>query len=484
MTQIRILAEKHETADNAAKTTGLSTALQKQIRREKASFHTPGHKGRLILNKGENPFTLDLTELDGLDQLSCPSDVLDSVQKRLSEIHQSQAAFISVNGASAALCAALIASAQLGKKLLLPRNAHRSALSALVLAGLEPIWYECGWLSKWQCWSAPDPGELLRLIEEESPAAVLVVSPNYEGVIANLAPLVSACKQRGVLLIVDAAHGAHFCGKSLGKINPLAQGADIVVHSLHKTLSAATQTGALHLGKESPLSSASLQAALNLMQSSSPSYLLMCSIEESIDLIENSNKLEECLNLAARMRSILEQTKGISILNAETTGFNIDPLHILIKHDKLTAADLYKMLADKGIYAEAQLGNGVLLLLGLMSNENDIELLQNALLQINLETSDFQDAETVPEPAKPQFPEQQVLPRRAFFASQKAIPLEKADGMIAAEWLAPCPPGYALIGPGQRISPEIFKFIDRKTTIKVMDSGQFEGETDGPNTSS
>ncbi|MBX9725502.1 MAG: aminotransferase class I/II-fold pyridoxal phosphate-dependent enzyme, partial [Candidatus Obscuribacterales bacterium] len=246
MIQSAFLADNHgsRSSKSATKQT-LLDAIEAQINSEKASFHTPGHKGRLSLRLQTPVWSADLTELPGLDELAESAGILEKLQNRICEKWNARRSFISVNGASAALCAAIIACAGLGTKIVLPRNVHRSALNALLITGLDPIWYEAEWLDEWQCWGAASEESLNNAIgnDTNSIAAIVVCSPSYSGSISNIKALSTYCHERAIQLIVDEAHGAHLLSQNGFHPGALAFDADLVVHSLHKTLSAPTQTG-------------------------------------------------------------------------------------------------------------------------------------------------------------------------------------------------------------------------------------------------
>jgi arginine decarboxylase len=451
----------------------LRAAINRHLRDEKVSFHTPGHKGRFSL--GMNLAQADLTELPGLDQLSYPEGVLQTLECRISALWNSTDSVISVNGASAALSAAIIASASFGKKLVLPRNAHRAALSGLVLSGLEALWYEPEWLPEWNTWGCTSLESVREALAESngSTAAVLLCSPNYAGILSDVKAIAELCHAHDAILIVDEAHGAHLFGGNDCPAGAVKNGADIVIHSLHKTLSAPTQTGVLHLANSGKIEKSALRAALKLLQSSSPSYLLMLGIEQMLEELE-LNGPDKVYSLAKLLRSKLAKTPEIQLLSEGAQ----DPLHILIKHKKIDAQNLYTLLANQGIFAETILGDGLLLLLGQGSSTEDVELLLRVLE--TLESQAIQ--EQAPGQRVPGFV-QKMNSRSAFFSRSECVEATSSISRISADWIAPCPPGHAIVAPGQEIGPEILHFLNHNTSIRVV-KDQLEGDSDGPNTTS
>jgi lysine decarboxylase len=430
------------------------------------------------LSAGNAIYNLDLTELPGLDELANPAGVLAALSIKAAQFFGSAATFISVNGASAALTAAIIACRQTtGRgKLLLPQNCHRSAVNALVLSGLEPLWYQSEFDDDWQLWSQVDTESLTALIEENADtlAGVLIVSPTYAGAITDVTALSKVCRRHDVPLIVDEAHGAHLLH---GEAQPsaLASGADLVVHSLHKTLPALTQTGLLHSGNGSNIDRRCLANCLGLLQSSSPSYLLLASIDGGIDFLRaDDGRAIKLMHLHASMlRSKLARIKGLEIFQADKQ----DAAHILIRLSGMSAADLESALAARGIFAEASIGQGVLLMIGTGTSEQDIDSLTSALEEIAIERSSSNEHRTdTPAVAiRPQVNTQVVAPRQAYFAASETLPAEKAIGRISAECFAPCPPGVPVLIPGQRISTEAISFSGL-TNVRVVIESQNQGE--------
>jgi len=453
----------------------LSSALNRHRQIERASFHTPGHKNREIKESDSSrvshfdAFEFDLTELPGLDQLSHPEGVLKSLESQAARLWSSQESIISVNGASAGLSAAMLSLASFGQIVLVPRNAHRSIIQGLVLSGLKPYWYEPDWHENWQLFGQVMP-ETLSMALAKNPVAVagvVVVSPTYAGSISDIKSLSKLCQEREIPLIVDEAHGAHLVESSA-----LACGADIVVHSLHKTLSALTQTGMVHIAKNSMVDANLVRANLRLLQSTSPSYSLMLSIEHAIGEIEGLEgraKVAQAIYLSNRCANEIESLNEFTIFS-KSTNSNCDSLHILLKHQSESSDALNTFLIEKGIYAETTLGNGLLLLLGMGSVTADIEALIEALAKFKTRTRNssnpLANVDTITKTVS-QFTIESVLPpREASLLPSHLIPLSEALDSIAAECVAPCPPGIALCVPGQKITQSVLQLLSEHSSLQ------------------
>ena len=470
--------------------------MERHINFEKASFHTPGHKGRLdeLFASGAwlNAHS-DLTELPGLDELSQPQGVLSDIEQTCSRIWDSSSTYLSVNGASAALMAAILAARELGDSILMPRNAHRSAIQAITLAGLTPIWYEPIWETSWGFWGSATVNAVEQALElaqkatkqgakadakTATVAALLVVSPTYQGALSDIEGLANLAHAHGVALIVDEAHGAHFVAGD--KRSALTCGADAVAHSLHKTLPGLTQTGLVHLSKNSLLNPDSVRRSLNILTSSSPSYLLLTSIERTAKYLA-SPLGAELINHVSELKTLLEaKIKSAGALrvyansnnssNTSVTSRGTTPTHILVSPEQEEAANLYNFLVDRGIFPEAILGQGVLFMLGAGSQEKDIEILGHALIAFTAQEKPVSPLFSLANKTliqKPGF-EPVLTPDQALKQKTHVVARQEAQGQISAEIVCPCPPGIPVLIPGQKITEEVLELTENKQFTVIV----------------
>jgi arginine decarboxylase len=469
----------------------LVSAIKQHRQSEFVSFHTPGHKG--YANAGEaltddlqaqhltprriefesTPWMFDVTELPGLDDLTEPAGVLATIESRAAKLWGSEHSFLSVNGASACLSAAISACAVRGTKVLIPRNTHRSVINGLIVSGLDPVWYEPNWEADWQYWGAADLADFASQLQihKQQIACAVAVSPNYAGIFSDIAAMAALCHEHGdIPLIVDEAHGAHLIPGTDMPPSAVTQGAAMVVHSMHKTLSALTQTGLLHRMPGCPVDHSTLRAHLNLQQSSSPSYLLMASTEQALAALDSPAHLGriEAANRTLRLW-----------LNPAFKTQSFDPAHVLIRLPGMTADDLYRKCCDKGIFPESILGRAVLFLLSPHTTPDHMDYLLSVLSQIAEQLdaaksgdspSECSGTNTVELPSSDQLPrlEQAISPRQAFFSRSETVPWQNAEGRIAGECVAPCPPGTPVIIPGQRVTKEILSVCGTKSHLRVV----------------
>lgn len=488
MTQSTTFAEQQGSKPSRlAREQTLAQAIRFHLDNEKVSFHTPGHKGRFhlpkLFNGLETPFAADLTELPGLDQLSEAESVLKDLQDRLAALFSARETYLSVNGASAALAAAIMSCAKHGKKILLPQDCHRSALNACILAGLEPLFYESPYLPEWQIASPALASKIeqIILLHHEELAAAVFCSPNYAGLLGDFGSVFALCKELKVISIVDEAHGAHAALSSQFQTSALTCGADLVVHSLHKTLCAPTQTGLLHVAHGSAAEPGELASYLSILQSSSPSYLLMMGIERALESdLAGSEVAEKVIALAARLRAYISKQPNWMLLDEA-----VDPLHILFKHQRIETELLNEFLQGQGIFVETVLGQGLLLLLGFGSSEQDIDYLISCLENVETSLPHIAPKESKPGSSHLQSAAKKQLmdPRKAFFSKSEMIDATEAGGRIAAENYAPCPPGWAVLLCGQEIDFSVQQIVSANRKVRVV-SSSLEGDSDGSNTPS
>ncbi|MBU6453614.1 MAG: aminotransferase class I/II-fold pyridoxal phosphate-dependent enzyme [Cyanobacteria bacterium REEB67] len=455
----------------------LSTAVARHIRFEKASFHTPGHKGRqaeLFANQGADDYLQaanDLTELPGLDDLSAPTGVLADLEARAAALWQSQSAIISVNGATGALGAAILATASNGTHALVPRNAHRSVISALCLARLTPLWFAPAFDGEWGIWGESDCRTIDAALHEAVSrdcriACVVVVSPTYAGARSDIKAIAAVTKKHGIALIVDEAHGAHWLSPKDRTKGAIASGADAVAHSWHKTLPALTQTGMLHLPAGSLIDSAAARSSISMLTSSSPNYLLLASMEKTLKLLESKENQARLQNLEALARHFRDKLTESGSFTSYASGGGNNPSHLLVKSSLHEASLIYEFLQDRGIFAEAVMGAGVLFMLGLGSEDIDVDLACEALFA----------CENLPPATASAFPaflkkapafEPLMPPHQAMLMKKESVETTQALGRIAAQCLSPCPPGIPILIPGQKITEEVLELVSDKTILVV-----------------
>lgn len=440
------------------------------LAKHKVPFHTPGHKGgRGIASVLRNTdwARLDLTEVPELDDLHQPQGIIAAAQSNCAKCLNSDASFFLVNGASVGVQAALLATVAPGDKVLVPRNSHKSVISALILTGAQPIYYQPQVHPEF---GLPLGQNISEVIQQLSPQvkAVVALYPSYFGTVWDLAQF--RAQWQG-LLIVDEAHGAHFPFSPSLPPSALDLGADIIIQSTHKTLGALTQGAMLHLGSGSSVPKAAIGQALDILHTTSPSYLLLASLEAALwEAKEHGRcKWAELTEGAIQLKDKLIK-RGIRVLNRSDIGtygiVGLDESKILIH-----VSDGYKVaqeLAEHyGIQPELYDSHNVLFLLGVGDSFESFSSLENALLNITVPAYT-----TIVNHSLPELPSQIMTPREAYFALKDTVSLKQSIGRICGETLAPYPPGIPIIVPGELITQEVVSFIERFRNF------QWQGNTD------
>ena len=433
----------------------LWSALGEYRAKVRARFHMPGHKGGggapglLVEGLGRGALELDVTELEGLDDLHRPTGPIARAQALAAELFGSDHSFFLVNGASAGLVAALLATCSAGAKVILPRHSHRSVVTGLVLGDLWPIWVDVRLQAEFDIAVGCEPRALLTAIETapDDARAVVLQRPTYEGVIEDIERAVRLAHERDMVVIVDEAHGTHLSLDPDLPPSALEMGADVVVNSLHKTVGGLTQTAMLHV--QGPrVDVERVRLALSMVQSTSPSYLLM----SSIDLLRRELALEwprmveEARRAASQVRRLFGQRFRLLEARDLPAGCELDYTKVLV----LTGSGfrLRDSLARAGVFVEYARPRTVLLIVTYGDGTQDLSPLRRALDALPGDSG-------APVPDVPYGRGEVLLsPRRAFEAATKDVPLRRAAGEISWAGIALYPPGAYAVLPGQVITPD------------------------------
>jgi arginine decarboxylase len=433
-------------------------------------FCTPGHKqGKAIPSAmarliGHQAYRVDLPDLPGFNLFE-PEGFIAEAQVLAARTFGAAQTWFLVNGSTVGVMAAILATCGPGDKIILPRNVHRSAISGLILSGAHPIFIAPEYDPDWDlvhCITPAAVAEALALHPEAK--ALLLVSPTYHGACGDVGAIAHLAHQYGIPLIVDEAHGAHFGFHPDLPPAALTLGADLVVQSTHKTLSALTQASMLH-HQGSLVDARRVSGTLQMLQSSSPSNLLLASLEGTCQQMAEAGQalMVETLTIAYTARKHLQTMTELSILpppQPPTAGFcALDPTRLTVD---VSALGLDGFTADEicteqfGVIAELPTLRHLTFILSLGNCPVDLDRLFCALEGLSQHSSRAKSAIpfgtdlTAAAIAPVECPA--LSPRNAFFAPQISIPMTQAVGQISAETLCPYPPGIPVTLPGERIT--------------------------------
>lgn len=429
-------------------------------------FHMPGHK-RIALDKW-NPYEMDITEIDGFDNLHQPRELLLEVQKKAAKIYDSKECFYLINGSTCGILAAVSSAVKKQGKILVARNCHKSVYNAIFLRELEAV-YAYPEITQMGIQGQIKPQTIETLLREyPETEAVLITSPTYDGIVSDVKAIAEVVHRYNIPLIVDAAHGAHLGFVGDFPENPVKLGADVVIESIHKTLPAFTQTALLHVCSNR-ISCSELKKYLGIYESSSPSYVLMAGIDRCMEYIEQKG-VKDLMQLAINLDAFYERTKNLKNLKVmrkeELTiedAYDFDKSKILIfsKRKQVSGKDLYQMLLEKyHLQMEMVSGQYVLALCSVMDTAEAFERLARALEEMDTSElfSDMQEEDW--KKRNIYRTQKQLLPIfKAEGLEKKEANFQEAVGKLAGEYIYLYPPGIPLIVPGEEITSEMIQDI-------------------------
>lgn len=453
-------------------------------------YHMPGHKRHMQGRPLEDLYDIDITEIDGFDNLHHAEGILKEIQERAAALWQTKKTYFLVNGSTCGLLAAIATVSGKDKVFLMARNCHKAAYHGIYVnhAKVHYLYPEAdggasceqsggtGWASENAGFAGKITPESVRKSLKtcaeagEQVAAVLLTSPTYEGIVSDISEISRICHEAGTILIVDEAHGAHLGFSEGYPDSAVHQGADLVIQSVHKTLPAMTQTALLHLCSNR-VNVHRLERFLSIYQTSSPSYIMMSSIDLCMDVVEQ----EGCQRLAERLADADCFRQETSDLKHIRIFYPSDPLKFIISVDgcKMTGKQFYDiLLKEYYLQMEMAAGDYVLAMFSMMDAPIGYRRLAKALLEMDhrLEHAGKRtDGESLYR-AKNVTQWQTVHPQallpihQAYDAPNRSVALQEAVGYVAAEFVSLYPPGIPLLVPGEQIEAEIVALI--RTSLK------------------
>lgn len=438
------------------------------------SFHMPGHKGKAFyLEQGYGAFLdalmdCDITEIAGADNLFQPEDVIAVTMEKYKSLYETQKSYLLINGSSGGILAAVLSSVSKGGKLVMARNCHKSVFNALTLGDITPVYAFPETVKDYGILGEVTPCEVARCLDENPEAeAVILPSPNYYGVCSDIKAIAKIVHQRGKILIVDQAHGAHlkFFDEKCGFPKPAEeQGADIVINSIHKTLASFGQTALLNVCSRR-VDLIELEDKLQMVESSSPSYPMMASLDINADiLLEKGKSLME--DWAKNIQWFYDEAKKIPFLKVmEKDTLDRTKLNLDMSSYGMTGHELEAYLMTKNIYPELVAGNVVMCMTGIGNKRCDYEKLIDALKELAC-NGECREVEISQQPKALTG----KLKWAGLPAKKEAVSIDEAAGRVCAMSIIPYPPGIPIACPGELLNDEVVAYIKecRKAGDKVI----------------
>ena len=464
-------------------TTSIHNFITAHLEKDAVSFHMPGHKGSHLYRRfGYHEFLnrimdYDITEIPGADNLFQTEGVIKGVQDHYARLYNCKKSYLLINGTSGGNIAAILASVSRGKQLIMARNCHKSVFNALTLGGIRPVYAYPEMIEEFGISGAVSPVEIERLINENPDVeAILITSPNYYGVCSDIKAIAEIAHQYGKILIVDEAHGAHLHFSDDLPPSAIQSGADLVINSTHKTLASFTQSATLHYNTDL-VDQYILEDQLQCIQSTSPSYILMSSLDISAQILEkHGNELmkEWIQNLTVFYEKI-GRIPGIQTMG-KLEGLDWTKINLSMSELGITGSQLEKILLDDyNIYMELFTGDLVMAMTGIGNTKNDYDRFANALEDISRKTR----ASGLTLNKAEQKAVNLIPPKQAVMfeipAVKKRVKLVESEGMICGSSIIPYPPGIPLICPGERIEADAIAYIHamREMGEKVIGVNEF-----------
>lgn len=420
----------------------------------------------------ETPLTDDLHEVEG---------PIREAEELAAEAFGADRSFFLINGTTCGNEAMLISVLRKGDRVLVAENCHKSVLMGLIISGAEPVFIRPEISSSYHAFASLAP-ESVELAFAQNPGvkALILTSPTYHGICSDLKKIAGICHRHGALLLVDEAHGSHFAFNPRLPQPALACGADMAAQSIHKTAGSMTQSSMLHVrGSEELI--ASVSSALKIVQSTSPSYILMASLDGARHAmaVRGRELTDSMLDTAGIIRDGINSIEGAHCCSGEgdRAVFAADGTRPVFHADGLSGFELSDILfRESGICTEMCDGYGCVAVVGPGDTEADakrlIDGVKNAAAKYGRPDRDHVFSRLTPIPS---LPPMAMTPRKAFFSDTERIPLENSLGRICAEMIAPYPPGIPVIYPGQIMTAETLGFISEAVALKRHIHGFSDG---------
>lgn len=432
-------------------------------------FHVPGHKRNKEL--AMSTYGTDITEIDGFDNLHHPEGLIRDSQVRAAKLFSAEETFFLINGSTCGLLSAICTTTSKNGTILMARNCHKAVFHAVLLNSLKTRYIYPEFQEDYEINGGIKADDIKQALKEDSTIqAVIITSPTYDGVVSDIEEICKIAHEHGIPLIVDEAHGAHFSLDEKAPKSAIQCGADLVIHSVHKTLPALTQTALIHVNGNL-VNREKLKKYLSIFQSSSPSYLLMASIDSCMDLMEKEGHIL-FEKLHCNQKSFYEKVQSlqkIKIANEDIIGnssikdFDSTKIVISVKNMQITGQEIYDILREKyHLQMEMAASNYVIGITTVMDKEQGFNRLAKALLEIDnmLESSLDQKNNQLPVFRKHNIvKEARYTIGDAFLKDTVAVALEDSINKVSAEFLYVYPPGIPILVPGEVISEQALKQV-------------------------
>lgn len=455
--------------------TPLFSGLLEHAKKDPIQFHIPGHKKGVGMDSdfrdfiGTNALSIDLINIGPLDDLHAPKGIIKQAQDLAAEAFGADHTFFSVQGTSGAIMTMVMTVCGPGDKIIVPRNVHKSVMSAIVFSGAIPIFIH------------PEVDERLgishgittdavekALVQNPDAKGVLVINPTYFGISADLRKIVEIAHSFNVPVLVDEAHGVHIHFHEKLPLSAMQAGADMAATSVHKLGGSMTQSSVLNI-REGLVSAKRVQSILSMLTTTSTSYLLLASLDVARKqlAVKGHQLIERTIELAQYIRREINEIDYLFCVGEEIletkAAFDYDPTKLIIsvKELGLTGYEVEKWL--RGMYnIEVELSDlyNILCIVTPGDSKREADILLEALSELSKKrTNKVEQMKSVV--LLPDIPLLALTPRDAFYADTELVPFDESEGRIIAEFIMVYPPGIPIFIPGEIITKDNLIYIKK-----------------------
>ncbi|MGM7701011.1 aminotransferase class I/II-fold pyridoxal phosphate-dependent enzyme [Pseudalkalibacillus sp. Hm43] len=455
--------------------TPLFTGLLNHAKRDPIQFHIPGHKkGRGMDPEfrdfiGENALSIDLINIGPLDDLHHPHGMIKEAQQLAAEAFGADHTFFSVQGTSGAIMTMILAVCKPGEKVLVPRNVHKSVMSAIIFSGAVPVFIHPDIDPTLGISHGITTQSVKKALEQHPDAkGLLVINPTYFGISADLKEIVRLAHSYDIPVLVDEAHGVHIHFHDRLPLSAMQAGADMAATSVHKLGGSLTQSSVLNV-RGNLVSPERVQSILSMMTTTSTSYILLASLDVARRRLatQGYELAEQAIHLAESARRKINEIPSIHCVGQEILGtpatYDFDPTKLIIsvKELNITGYDVEVWLREKhNIEVELSDLYNILCIITSGDREEEVHKLIVALTELShMHQESIKEIKAKIPVSVPSIPVLSLSPRDAFYAETESIPFEEATGRIIAEFVMVYPPGIPIFIPGEIITQENIDYI-------------------------
>ncbi|PAE25114.1 aminotransferase class I/II-fold pyridoxal phosphate-dependent enzyme [Bacillus sp. 7894-2] len=459
--------------------TPLFSGLLAHAKKDPVQFHIPGHKKGAGIDPefreyiGDNALAIDLINIGPLDDLHQPKGIIKEAQDLAAEAFGADKTFFSVQGTSGAIMTMVMAVCGPGDKIIVPRNVHKSVMSAIVFSGATPIFIHPEIDENLGISHGITTESVSKALELHPDAkGVLVINPTYFGVSADLKKIVEIAHSYNVPVLVDEAHGVHIHFHDELPLSAMQAGADLAATSVHKLGGSMTQSSILNM-KGNLVSAKRVQSILSMLTTTSTSYLLLASLDVARKRLATEGKelIQKTIDLAQSIRRRINEIDRLYCVGEEIletkAAHDYDPTKLIISVKELgmNGFDVENWLREHhNIEVEMSDLYNILCIVTPGDSEREADILVSALAELASDRKgNTEKLET--QVLLPNIPVLSLTPRDAFYADTELVPFDESEGRIIAEFIMVYPPGIPIFIPGEIITGENLRYI--KTNMEA-----------------